>query len=127
MMSTAAASPPKRISSDISPNPIWTYLTYAGLALFDALGIVFIIGFLSDDNLAIAAVFTVIVIGVNIITFIPALYPLRWMVPGLAMVTLLVIYPILYTVTTSLTNYSDGHLLTKQQVVALLLISACRK
>jgi arabinogalactan oligomer / maltooligosaccharide transport system permease protein len=119
-MSTAAASPPKRVSSDIRPNPIWTFLTYAGLVLFDALGLVFILGFISDDNLAMAAVFTVIVIGVNIITFVPALYPLRWMVPGLAMVTLLVIYPILYTVTTSLTNYSDGHLLTKQQVVSLL-------
>jgi len=104
----------------MSPNPIWAFLTYAGLALFDALGIIFIIGFLSDDNLAMAAVFTVIVIGVNIITFIPSLYPLRWMIPGLALVTLLVIYPILYTVTTSLTNYSDGHLLTKQQAVTLL-------
>jgi arabinogalactan oligomer / maltooligosaccharide transport system permease protein len=120
VMSTAAASPPKRVASDISPNPIWTFLTYAGLALFDALGIVFIFGFVSDDNFAMAAVFTIIVIGVNIITFIPALYPLRWMIPGLALVTLLVIYPILYTVSTSLTNYSDGHLLTKQQTVTLL-------
>lgn len=120
MMSTAASSPPKRVSSDISPNPIWTFLTYAGLALFDVLGLVFIIGFVSDDNLAMAAVFTVIVIGVNIITFVPALYPLRWMIPGLSLVTLLVIYPILYTVNTSLSNYSDGHLLTKQQAVSLL-------
>jgi ABC-type sugar transport system permease subunit len=120
-MSTAAsASPPKRLPSAVGQNPIWTILTYVGLALFDALMIVFIFGFLSDDNLAIAAVFTIIVIGVNIITFLPALYPLRWMIPGLALVTLLVIYPILYTVTTALTNYSDGHLLTKQQVVVLL-------
>jgi arabinogalactan oligomer / maltooligosaccharide transport system permease protein len=120
MSNAASAAPPKRAPSATSSNPIWTILTYIGLALFDALMIVFIIGFLSDDNLAMAAVFTVIVIGVNIITFLPALYPLRWMVPGLALVTLLVIYPILYTVTTSLTNYSDGHLLTKQQAVTLL-------
>jgi len=121
VMSTAtSAAPPKRTPSGLSVNPIWAFLTYAGLALFDALGIVFIIGFFTDDNLAMAAVFTIIVIGVNIITFIPSLYPLRWMVPGLGLVTLLVIYPILYTLTTSLTNYSDGHLLTKQQAVILL-------
>lgn len=120
-MSTAAsAAPPKQNVSAQPGNPIWTILTYVTLVLFDALGIVFILGFLSDDNLAMAGVFAVIVIGVNIITFVPALYPLRWMIPGLALVTLLVIYPILYTVTTSLTNYGDGHLLTKQQMITLL-------
>ena len=45
---------------------------------------------------------------------------MRWISPGLALMGLMVMYPVVYTVYVSLTNYGDGNLLTKQQVVNLL-------
>jgi len=94
-------------------------LKYAGLALFSAMGLIFVYALLRDDNLGLAVIFGVITIGINVIFLVPGLYPLRWMAPGLALVTLLVIYPIFYTVVTATTNYGDGHRLTKQQTIRL--------
>jgi ABC-type sugar transport system permease subunit len=39
------------------------------------------------------------------------------MTPALAIIMLFVLYPILFTVYTAFTNYSDGHLLTKVQAI----------
>ncbi len=60
------------------------------------------------------AVFTVIT---NIVFLSERLYPWRWVVPALAGMFLLVVYPIGYSVVVAFTNYGDGHLLTKQQVI----------
>lgn len=94
-------------------------LKYVGLALFSAMGLIFVYAMLQDNNLGLAVIFGVITIGINLIFLVPGLYPLRWMAPGLALVTLLVIYPIFYTVVTATTNYGDGHRLTKQQAIRL--------
>ena len=51
---------------------------------------------------------------------VPDLKPLRWMSPGLALMGLMVIYPILFTLYVSLTNYGDGHLFTKTQAIEIL-------
>ena len=98
---------------------ITVILKYVGLALFSAMGLIFVYAMLSDDNLGLAVIFGVITLGINVIFFVPRFYPLRWMAPGLALVTLLVIYPIFYTVVTATTNYGDGHRLTKQQAIRL--------
>ncbi|MCU0474872.1 MAG: ABC transporter permease subunit [Anaerolineae bacterium] len=54
-----------------------------------------------------AVVSGIIVLGTNIITFVPGLAPLRWMLPGLALVVLLVLYPISYTLQTAFTNMGN--------------------
>jgi ABC-type sugar transport system permease subunit len=41
------------------------------------------------------------------------------MSPGLALMILLVIYPIIFTVYTAFTNYSDGHLYSKARAIAI--------
>ena len=98
-------------------------LKFAGLAFLNAMGLVFVYAFLNDDNLGLALIFGIITIGFDVIFFVPGLYPYRWMTPGLALVTLLAIYPIAYTVITAFTNYGDGHRLTKSQGIDLLLSS----
>ncbi len=95
-------------------------LKYLGLMLLNAFGLIFVYAFLSDDNLGLAIVFAVITVGLDIIFLVPGLYPLRWMAPGLALITLLVIYPIIFTVTTAFTNRGDGHLLPKDQTIELI-------
>jgi ABC-type sugar transport system permease subunit len=99
---------------------LWTVLKLFGLMLFNSLALIFVYTFLHDGNLPFAIVFGLIAIGANIIIFVPRLYPIRWMLPGLMMVTLLVIFPIAYTVQTAFTNYGDGHLYTKQQAISLI-------
>lgn len=101
-------------------NIVITVLKLLGLMVLDAFGLILIYTFLADDNLGLALVFAVITFGANIIIFVPGLYPIRWMTPGLILVTLLVIYPIFYTVLTAFTNYGDGHLLTKSQSIELI-------
>jgi ABC-type sugar transport system permease subunit len=93
---------------------------YLGLAAFNAMSLTFIYTFLQDDNLNLAAVFFVITLLANIVIFVPRLWPLRWIAPGLLLAVLFVIYPITYTIITAFTNYGDGHMLTKGQVASLL-------
>lgn len=47
-------------------------------------------------------------------------YPLRFLLPGLVFLFAMVVYPIGYTVSVSLTNLQTGNLLTKAQVIAQL-------
>ena len=97
-----------------------TALKYLALMVVDALGLVIIYAFLADDNMGLAVVIAIITFGANLIFFVPRLYPIRWMTPGLMLITLMVIYPVIYTVATAFTNHSDGHLFTKQQTIDLI-------
>ena len=58
----------------------------------------------------------VILIFVNVVLLRQA-YPLRWMVVGLVLMGLFTIYPIIFTVWVSFTNYGEGHLITKEQAI----------
>jgi len=73
-----------------------------------------------DGNTALGIVIVVIALGVTVINLWPSLWPLRWMSPGLALMALLAIYPIFYTVYVAFTNFSDGHRYTKAEAVALM-------
>lgn len=101
-------------------NVVSLLLRYLGLAVLDAMALVMIYAFLDDDNLGLAFVILVITIFANVVIFIPHLYPIRWMAPGLMLMTLFVLYPVIYTVVTAFTNYGDSHLLTKNQAIELL-------
>ncbi|MBI1280305.1 MAG: maltose ABC transporter permease MalF [Anaerolineaceae bacterium] len=59
-------------------------------------------------------IFTIVT---NIVFLSERFYVWRWIVPALAGMFLLVVYPIGYSAVVAFTNYGDGHLLTKQQVV----------
>jgi ABC-type sugar transport system permease subunit len=63
---------------------------------------------------------TVLVIVTAIINYVylsKKAYPLRYILPGTFFMILLVVYPIIYTVYVSFTNYGTGNILTKDQVV----------
>lgn len=94
-----------------------TVLKYVGLIIVDAFALVLVYTFFYTGNLAFAAVIAIVTIGANIIVLYAPLYPLRWMSPGLILVSLLVVYPIFYTVYTAFTNFGDSHRESKQEVV----------
>ena len=63
----------------------------------------------------------VIAIFVNIVLLHKKAYPLRWMVVGLVLMALFTIYPILFTIWVSFTNYGEGHLITQEQAINQIL------
>jgi len=68
----------------------------------------------------LGAVIAIVTLLVNLIFLRQDLYPLRWVAPGLALLIIIVLYPILSTVYISFTNYGDGHLLTKPVAIRLI-------
>jgi ABC-type sugar transport system permease subunit len=63
----------------------------------------------------------IIVAFINIVFVRREAYPVRWMVIGLVFMALFTIYPILFTVWVSFTNYGEGHLVTKEQAIDQIL------
>ncbi len=94
--------------------------TYLGLIIVDAFALYLIYAFASDGVWELAITIGVITLMVNVINLRAGLYALRWIAPALSLMILLVVFPIVYTVYVSFTNYGDGNLLTKTQVLKLL-------
>ncbi|HVM29776.1 MAG TPA: maltose ABC transporter permease MalF [Candidatus Limnocylindrales bacterium] len=87
------------------------------LAFIDAIALVFAYSFYSG-GLALAAVMLLVVTGaINIVFLVPGLYPLRWISPGVFLLVLMVVYPVMFTVYAAFTNYGAEHILSKQQVI----------
>jgi ABC-type sugar transport system permease subunit len=116
----ARSSHEDRVFSKQDSFTVTTLLKYLALMLFNAFGLVFVYTLLREDAIGLGVVLGIILLGVNIITLFPKMYPLRWMLPGLALMTLLVIYPVIYTIQNAFTNYGDGHLYSHQQAVRLI-------
>lgn len=88
-----------------------------GLAVFDALALYIMWNLSANGKTAVAGVVLVVTALVNWVFLSDRLYPIRWLTPGLLLLLLLVVYPLVYTVYVAFTNYSDGHILTKEQVI----------
>ncbi len=105
----------QRLSTSLSLSEVLFRLL--ALALVDAVAIWLVIRMVADGVWLLVTLVTVITLGLNVIFLREEFYPLRWMSPGLALMILMVVYPLVFTVYTAFTNYSDGHLLTKPQAI----------
>lgn len=93
---------------------------FGGLALVDAVAIYFAYSLVQNGQTAIAVILGIVTAVINWLYLDDRVFPIRWLTPGLLLMLLMVIYPLVYSVYIATTNYSDGHLLTKEQVVAQL-------
>ena len=92
-----------------------------GLVIIDAIAIWFVYSLLvlgGTFGAFLASAIIIVTIGVNVVFLREDLYPLRWLSPGLALMILLVVYPVIFTVFLSLTNYGTGHLISKEEAIA---------
>lgn len=114
--SGGAAAPP---GSPRSPSRSFPSLIVrlVALALIDAAAIWLIYMMVGDGIYWFPLALGLVTVFINIIFLREELFPLRWVSPGMALMALFVVYPILFTVYISFTNYGDGHLLTKQQAI----------
>ena len=92
-------------------------LRILGLIFIDAVAFYFAYALFGQGQAAAGIVLLVVTGIVNWLFIDDRVYPWRWFTPGLLLMLLMVVYPLGFTLYTSLTNYSDGHLLTKEQVL----------
>ncbi len=115
MSDTIAATPEEPGHKTPSATTSGMILRLLLLAVFDIGAVWLIVNLLLDELWPLGVMLTLITIFINVVLLREGMYPLRWMVIGLSLLTLISIYPILNTVWIAFTNYGDGHLLTKQQ------------
>jgi arabinogalactan oligomer/maltooligosaccharide transport system permease protein len=53
--------------------------------------------------------------------------PLKYLMPGLLLLLVLQVWPIVYTVATAFTNYGDGHRISKQESVDSIIANSVRE
>ncbi|HRO24843.1 MAG TPA: ABC transporter permease subunit, partial [Promineifilum sp.] len=97
-----------------------TALRLLGLIIFDAFALFFIYLLLSDGYWPLASIIGAITLVINYVFLSPDAYPMRWMSPGLAFMLLISVYPILYTIYISFTNFGAANLLPKVQAISVL-------
>ncbi|GAB1422152.1 hypothetical protein MASR2M15_23650 [Anaerolineales bacterium] len=93
---------------------------YTALLALNTLVLIIVYAFAVNDNYGFAAIVGISAIVGNVIVLVPRFYPLKWMVVGIILTILMFIYPLIFTVQTAFTNYSDGHLFTKPQSINLI-------
>lgn len=87
------------------------------LAIFDALAIFTAWQFIANGGVPLAVVILLIALLFTVVFLRNDAMPLRWIVPGLAFMIMMHIYPVIFTVYTAFTNYSDGHLIAKDVAI----------
>ena len=97
-----------------------TILRIGGLIIFTAFSLFFIFLLLSDGYWPLAAIIGVITLVINYVFLAPSAYPMRWMSPGLVFLILISIYPIIFTIYISFTNFGASNLLPKVQAIEVL-------
>jgi len=97
-----------------------SFFYMAGLALLDAIALRIVYSLIRDGSSVVGIILIFVTAIINWVFLSNKLYPVRWLTPGLVLMLLLVIYPLVFTVYIAFTNYSDGHILSKQQVIEQL-------
>lgn len=104
-------------STSPSRNVLGYVLRLGGLAILDALALWLLYVLLRDGVWPLAVTIGVIVLLVNYFNLNPRTAAMRWQLPAIAIIILIVVFPIFFTIYSSFTNYSSGHILSKQQVI----------
>ncbi|GAB3602852.1 ABC transporter permease subunit [Microbacterium aureliae] len=87
------------------------------LGIIDALAVFGIWVLIADENWIAAAVFLLVIIGVNYIYLRPGLLPGKYLTPGLAFLAVFQIFVIIYTGYIAFTNAGDQHNTTKDAAI----------
>ncbi len=90
------------------------WMKLLGLAMVNGLGFWALPTLIREDQWAFIVALLVGLAGINWVYFSKRAFPLRWLVPGLVFMLLMVVYPIIFTFFVALSNWSTGHTLTKQ-------------
>jgi ABC-type sugar transport system permease subunit len=96
----------------------WIRLVAVGL--FDALAISILPLLYSQESWVLFGFLIGTLVLVNWAYLSPRAQASKWLTPGLVLMALFVIYPVIYTFYVSLTNWETGNVLTKEQAIERL-------
>jgi len=96
------------------------YTRLAALSAFDAVVLPFVITLFRDQEYALAGAVGIALLLINFVVLVERAYPLRYLLPGLLFMGALVVYPAIYNIYVSFTNYGTGNILSMQQVIQQL-------
>ena len=96
------------------------YVKLVLVAVFDALMLPFVITLFQDQQYAFFGSVVVGVLLINVVALVERAYPLRYLLPGLLFMGAMVVYPLIYNIYVSFTNYGTGNILTMEQVIEQL-------
>ncbi|CAG0996874.1 MAG: maltose ABC transporter permease MalF [Anaerolineae bacterium] len=88
------------------------------LGIFDVVAIWMAVTFTQRISPLLGILIAVFAVIVNLVFLRDDLFAWRWIIPAMAGMVLLVIYPIGYSLIVAFSNYGDDHILTKEQAVA---------
>jgi len=110
-----------KTKASFSKSAIPRIISFALLIAVDATVIWFLRRLITFGYLPLAVAIFIITFIVNFVILRRQAYPVRWMILGLVFMALFTIYPIIFTIWVSFTNYGEGHLITKEQAMAQLM------
>jgi ABC-type sugar transport system permease subunit len=87
------------------------------LGIFDAIAIYLALALGRQLGTPLGIAIGIYVVAVNVVFLRRDLFPWRWIVPAFGGMLVLILYPIGYSLVVAFTNYGDGHLLSKEQVI----------
>lgn len=87
------------------------------LSILDALAVWSATILFTEHKYIFLTILVLVTVIINYIYLSEKAYPLRYILPGTFFMILLVVYPIVYTVYISFTNYGTGNILSKNQVI----------
>jgi ABC-type sugar transport system permease subunit len=96
----------------------WLVFKIIFLGIFDVIAIQLALVLGSQIGALLGIAIAVYAVIVNVVFLRKDLFPWRWIIPAFGGMALLVLYPMGYSVVVAFTNYGDGHLLNKQQVIS---------
>ncbi|GAA1165241.1 ABC transporter permease subunit [Ornithinimicrobium humiphilum] len=134
-MSNTVADPPRRSGppaappeSEIGHTPAWVHVARWGLILLALLGL----GYAAQQAIeagswVIVIVVAFIAMGVLVVYSTRHFIPAKYLFPGLVLLLLFQVWPIVYTAATSFTNYGDGHSLSKEEAITAIQAQSVRQ
>lgn len=90
------------------------------VAIIDAFLVLGLVQFVVNESYAVAALAAIVLVLVNWAYLNPRAQASRWLTPGLVLMLVFVVYPVLYTAYLSFTNYQTGNLLSRGQAIERL-------
>lgn len=105
------------VSSSSTPRSAGFWVLLGILALIDALAIAAAPALIAAEQLGLLAFLGVAALSLNVVYLWPRARASKWILPGFIFMAIFVIWPVIYTAFVSFTNWSDGHILSKQQAI----------
>lgn len=90
------------------------------VALIDALIIFSLPALIANESWTLLGLLVISAVAINWAYLSPRTQAARWLTPGLVLMLIFVVYPVIYTAYISLTNWQTGNYITKNQAIELL-------